>query len=119
MLKTLLISTLQCMLLCLGQVFLKLGLTRAGEFRMTWRWMLGQLTNWPLLASGLSMMAATALWLYILKRTPFSVAYPLTGISYAFGMIASVYIFHETVSTSRWTGVALVVAGVILITKQA
>jgi undecaprenyl phosphate-alpha-L-ara4N flippase subunit ArnE len=119
MLKTIMLSTLQCLLLCSGQVFLKIAMNRMGDFRPTWKFILSQAGNWALLASGISMVAATCLWMYIIKHYEFSVAYPMTSMSYLFGLIAAVYIFNETVPLSRWAGVILVIAGVLLITKQA
>jgi undecaprenyl phosphate-alpha-L-ara4N flippase subunit ArnE len=75
------------------------------------------LTNLWLLASGVSLISATILWGYILKHFEFSVAYPITAFAYVFGVLAAVYIFHETVPVTRWIGVGLIILGAILIVR--
>ena len=96
---------------------LKLGLAVSGPFSWTWKFFRAQLTNWWYLACGLSFGVATVLWLYILKHYPFSIAYPLSCLSYVFGMLAAILIFHEQVSWMQWLGVFLVMTGVILIAR--
>jgi undecaprenyl phosphate-alpha-L-ara4N flippase subunit ArnE len=44
-------------------------------------------------------------------------AYPMMSLSYVFGMLAAIYIFHEQVSTVRWLGILLIMAGCYLIAK--
>jgi undecaprenyl phosphate-alpha-L-ara4N flippase subunit ArnE len=63
------------------------------------------------------MGAATVLWMYLIKQFPFSMVYPMISISYIFGMLAAIYIFHEIVPAIRWLGVLLIMGGVILIAK--
>jgi len=111
------LSIVQCLLLSGGQVFLKLAMGSIGKFQFTWDFFRGVLTNWYLLASGVCMTAATILWLYILKHFEFSMAYPITSISYIFGMLAAMFIFHETIPMTRWLGVVFIMVGVMLIAK--
>ena len=75
------------------------------------------LVNWPLAASGASMIIATLIWFYILKHHEFSLAYPLISISYIFMMLASIFIFHETIPLTRWVGVVLILVGLFFMTK--
>ena len=65
------------------------------------------------------MVAATILWFYILKHNDLSLVYPLISISYIFGTIAAVFIFHETVSPMRWFGVLFIMIGVAFLAKSA
>ena len=94
---------------------MKLALAASGPFQWKLSFFLGQLTNWWWLACGVSFGGATVLWMYILKHYPFSLAYPLSCLSYAFGMVAAILIFHEEVSWSQWLGVVLIMAGCALI----
>lgn len=75
------------------------------------------LTNWQFAVSGLLFGSASLLWMYIVKVFPFSTAYPLVSLSYVFGMIAAILIFHEEVSIIKWTGVIFIVIGCLLITR--
>ena len=115
--KLILFSVAQCLLLASGQMFLKLSTGSIGKFQFAWEFFRSILTNWYLLASGICMITATVLWMYILKHFEFSVAYPITGLSYVFGMLAAMFIFHEAIPMTRWIGVALIVGGVMLIAK--
>lgn len=117
MLKLLLLSLSQSACLAAGQVFLKIAMKNAPKFSFTWPVIKDYLTNWNLLFSGLSMGVATLLWFYILKHVDFSIAYPLISFSYVFGMLAAVFIFHESVPPTRWIGLALIVSGAFLILK--
>jgi undecaprenyl phosphate-alpha-L-ara4N flippase subunit ArnE len=115
--RIILLSTVQSLFLAGGQVFLKLATRRVEQVSFTWTFIREQLTNWWWLASGICMAVATVLWLYIIKHYNFSVAYPMISISYVFGMLAAIFIFHESVSLSRWLGVFLIMGGVVLITR--
>lgn len=115
--RLLLISIVQSILLCSGQVLLKLALQRMGPFSWTLDFFSRNLTNWSFLACGICYGCATALWLYIIKNFPFSMAYPMVSLSYVFGMFAAMLVFHEQVPLIRWAGVLLIMAGCVLIAK--
>ncbi len=109
------LSLIQSFLLCAGQVCVKLAMAHWEGFSWTWRFFGSQLTNWWWLACGVAFGSATVLWMYILKHYEFSIAYPLSCLSYLFGMFAAVLIFHESVQWSQWFGVVLIMAGCALI----
>ena len=111
------LSIIQSLFLCGGQVLLKIALTESGPFSWTWRFFKDQLTNWWFLGCGVSFGLATMLWMFILKHFPFSIAYPLSCMSYIFGMIAALIIFRESVSLQQWLGVFMIVIGCILISR--
>ena len=119
MFKLICASIIQCIFLASGQVFLKFGLERFEKLSWTWKFFRDFFTNWWLLASGLSMIVASIIWFYILKHHDLSLAYPLISISYIFGTLAAVFIFHETVPLTRWIGVLLIMTGVAFLTRPA
>ncbi len=106
---------MQSALLSLGQVFLKIGLSRMHSFGWTTRFWSSVLLNWPFALSGLLFGASSVLWMYIVKRYPLSVAYPMISLSYVFGLIAAACIFHEHVGLCKWIGVALIIGGCCMI----
>ena len=110
---------IQCMFLAAGNALLKLGLERAGDFSMTWKYFRDLFTNWWMLGSGLSMIAAIILWFYILKNNELSLAYPLISISYVFATLAAIFFFHETVSVVRWVGILFIMIGVAFLAKSS
>ena len=119
MLKLICASVIQCAFLAAGQVLLKFGLEKTDAFSWTWKFFKDFFTNWWLLSSGLAMVAASILWFYILKHNDLSLVYPLISISYIFGTLAAVFIFHETVSPLRWFGVLFIMIGVAFLAKSA
>jgi EamA-like transporter family. len=118
MLKLLSLSFIQCLFLTGSQIFLKMAMSSFGKFSFTWKFFGNLLTNWKLAASGVCIVVATLLWVYILKHFDFSMAYPMISISYVLGMLAAVFIFNETVPMTRWIGVSLIILGVILVARQ-
>jgi undecaprenyl phosphate-alpha-L-ara4N flippase subunit ArnE len=117
MLKVIILTIFQCLLLASGQVCFKLAVEKIHKFQWTWAYFADLLTNWWLLASCICLISATVLWGYILKHFAFSIAYPITAFAYVFGMLAAIFIFHETVPLTRWLGVGLIIVGVMLIAK--
>jgi len=106
------------MFLATGNVLLKIGLEKAGAFSWTWKFFRDFFANWCMVGSGLSMVAATIIWFYILKNNELSLAYPLISISYIFATLAAVLVFHETVPLTRWIGVLLIMVGVAFLAKS-
>ena len=106
-----LLSVIQAICLSAGQVLLKIAMQTQPAFSWTWDYFSRTLTNWWLLACGLTFTGAGLLWMYILRHYPFSQAYPLSSLAYVFGMVAAMWIFHEQVSLVQWLGILLIMAG--------
>lgn len=103
---------LQTGMLVGSQVTLKLGMNAYPEWSFTWDCILHQvLTNWWLWIALLLIIANNLFWLWLLKEYPFSVVYPLTSLGFVFGMLAGIFIFHESVTWLKWLGVVLIMAG--------
>lgn len=107
----------QAVLLCGGQVMLKLAMNRAGTFTMTAVFFKAQLTNWWFPGCGVFFTAAGLLWMYIIKHYPFSQVYPLTSLTFLFGMVAAVLFLHEQTEWQQWVGVTLIIIGCMLVVK--
>jgi undecaprenyl phosphate-alpha-L-ara4N flippase subunit ArnE len=116
-LKLLPISLLQCMLLTGGQVLMKYGLTKVGDFSFTWNYFYRLFTNWQFIGCGICYGVGSVLWMYIIKHFPFSMAYPMVSLSYVMGMFAAIIFFKEHVPMERWIGVFLILSGCVLIAK--
>lgn len=117
MIRLLILVLVQSLALAGGQVMLKLAMQAMGTLSFTWAFVRTQLVNWWWLGCGVAFLCAGLLWMYILKHYPFSVAYPLASLTYVFGMLAAVVVFHEHVSPAQWIGVLLIMAGCVLIAK--
>lgn len=117
MLRLLILSIIQSMLLAGGQIFLKIALAKMHTPEWSGRFIMSLLTNWQFALSGLTFGAGSLLWMYILKHYPLSMAYPMISLSYVFGMCGAIVFFHETVSATRWFGVLLIMAGCCFVAK--
>lgn len=112
-----LLALIQSAILAFGQVFLKIGLMKMEPFGWNAAFWRSALLNWQFALSGICFGGASLLWMYIIKKFPLSMAYPLVSLSYIFGLLAAAWIFHEDVNLNKWIGVALIVAGCFIISK--
>jgi len=76
-------------------------------------------TYWWVLALMIMFFGASfALWAYVLKKMDFSQAYPLSSLSFIFGMVLAFFLFQESIPFTRWIGVVLIVVGCVLISMK-
>lgn len=57
----------------------------------------------------------TVLWLGVLSRVELSQAYPFVGLSFVLAAVLGYFVFADAVSATRVAGIALIVAGVVLV----
>ena len=116
-LKLLPLALIQSALLAIGQVFLKYGLQRMVSFDWNWTFFKSALLNWQFAMSGITIGAASLLWMYIIRQFPLSLAYPMGSLSYVFTMLFAILFFHENVDIVKWIGLFFIITGCILLTK--
>ena len=68
-----------------------------------------------LTAYGLSVVV----WIVGLSRVPVSQAYPLLSLGYVIAALLAWATLGEVVSPARWAGIALVIAGVLVVARSA
>lgn len=112
-----LLSLIDGLFLCTGQVFLKMGMTELGHPNLSWDFVLRFLMSWRMLLCGISFTCGGLLWVYIVKHFPLSQAYPMSSMTYIFGMLAAAIIFHEHITMSQMAGLVLIMMGCILIAR--
>jgi len=97
----------------LADVLLKLGARDAGDaigdplvlLTIPWVWL-----------GGIAGVAAMALWIYVLGRHHLSHAYPVfVGLSFLNITLAAVIFFGEEIGTRRLLGMALILAGILVV----
>ncbi|WP_010094810.1 EamA family transporter [Ornithinibacillus scapharcae] len=101
--------------LVFGQYLWKVGMTKIG----TWGpgTILDLIKSPYIIGGGLVYVFATLIWLFILTRMPFSIAYPFQSLAYVFGIVMGYLVFKEAVTPTQWVGAAVIVLGVYLIAK--
>ena len=74
--------------------------------------------KWPLVVGIALYGASTILYILALRRLELSFAYPLISIGYVLVLVASYFLFHESITWMRVGGVALILAGITLVAKS-
>jgi len=100
-----------------GHLLIKVGLVAAVR-GVAYPGMLPKILHYllePEVAAGLAIYAAgTALWISAVSRRNISFLYPLTALNYVLVGMGGRLFLGEHISTGRWLGIAVVVAGVAL-----
>jgi drug/metabolite transporter (DMT)-like permease len=122
MLLTLLIALIAILLLVGGQTLLKLGLNDIGGVSLFGGNPIGSFlglfrTPWVILGFVCYGVSAI-LWLDVLSRLDFSMAFPMVSLTYVFALVIGRFIFHETVSLSRVVGVVLILGGLFFVVRS-
>jgi drug/metabolite transporter (DMT)-like permease len=72
----------------------------------------------PIVWAGLLLFGLSAVvWLFALSRASLSFAYPFASLSYVLILIFGRVVLHEQVTPLRMAGVALIVAGIVLVAQ--
>lgn len=101
-----------------GHVFLKAGMNRIGAIEPG-----ALITGFarvfynPSILFGLfCYVASVAGYLVLLSKTDISIAYPVvTSLAYGAIVLVSFFIFKEPFSMVKWLGLALILAGVLIV----
>ncbi len=96
-----------------GAVFLKKG----GE-RMH-RDIRSVVTNWRLAVGVALFVASSLLYLKGLKHGELSVLYPMVSLGYVWTLVWSRVFFGEPLTTQKFLGVGVIVAGIVLLAAGA
>ena len=122
MVFTLLIALVAILLLVGGQTLLKVGLNEIGGISLFEGNPVGSLlglfrTPWIILGFVCYGISAI-LWLDVLSKLDFSLAFPLVSLTYVFSLIIGRFIFHETVGVDRIVGVLLILCGLFFVVRS-
>lgn len=120
MIGTFLLGLVAIMLLSAGQTSMKFGLNTIGGVSLA-DGIAGFLkllqTPWVIvgfLCYGLS----SVLWLDVLSKLDFSLAFPMVGLTYVFTLLIGRFFFGEAVGWERILGVAFILCGVFFLARS-
>jgi drug/metabolite transporter (DMT)-like permease len=99
-----------------AQVLLKLGAPPRGE--EGWLGLGGLASAWTWLGI-VALIGSLISWLYALRFVALSVAFTLAGAVHALVPLGSWLFLGELIPVSRWLGILLVIAGVLISAKPA
>jgi drug/metabolite transporter (DMT)-like permease len=105
---------LNAALVTISELLLKEGAIDAAAWDamswLAWTGISGLRSVW-VLAGIACYLVSFANWLYVLRRVPLHIAYPVTNLSHALIPLAAWVVFGERFGTSRALGIALILAG--------
>ena len=64
------------------------------------------------------LVISLVVWIMGLSRVEVSVAYPLLSIGYLINAVAAWYLFGESLSALRLTGIGFIIVGVFLVAQS-
>lgn len=119
--KLILILLLGLLFEACGVVFLSKGLKETGQVKITHisdvlRLVKLAATNGNILLGVFLEAVFFGALLYLMSQADLGFVWPLTALGFVLTTLAAKFILHEEVSSLRWAGVILIVAGAVLIT---
>jgi multidrug transporter EmrE-like cation transporter len=75
-------------------------------------------TSWPFWAGMLCYATSVCVWLAALSKAPVSTAYPMLSLGYIVVAAISALWLGETLSPAKVLGIALICAGVVLVSRS-
>jgi multidrug transporter EmrE-like cation transporter len=105
----------------IGQLMLKQGMASMGVLQFSAGAVpsiLLRMATSPWVIGGLLVYGSgTFFWLLVLNRVPLSYSYPFIALGIVVGFLAAWIIFRESIPPSRWLGMAVIVAGLLLVAR--
>ncbi|MFN2590093.1 MAG: EamA family transporter [Actinomycetota bacterium] len=114
---------LSVLLAALAQLTLKHGMTQiarhggALEFGTPVETVRRIVTNASVLGGLALFVLSASVWLVVLSRVSLSFAYPFVSLTYVMILLFDRFVLRDPVPGLRWGGVALIVAGIVLVSR--
>ena len=106
----------------LAQLLLKAGVAPLGPLHLDPASALSTasrvLAQWPIVAGLGCYVVSVGIWIVALSRADVSLAYPMLSLGYVVNAIAAHYLFGESVTLTRWLGIAFIIGGVWLVARS-
>ena len=106
-----------------AQLLLKAGTNAVGHFEFTLENALPvglRLALEPHILGGMfCYVISLVVWIMGLSRVPVSVAYPMLSIGYVINAVAAWYLFSESLTTLRLSGIGFIIVGVFLVARSS
>lgn len=105
-----------------AQLLLKAGTNAVGQFEFSAQNIVPvgmKLALEPHILGGLSCyVVSVVVWIMGLSRVEVSVAYPMLSIGYVINAVAAWYLFGESITAQKLVGIAFIIGGVFLVTRN-
>ena len=105
-----------------AQLLLKAGTNAVGHFEFSAANIVPvglRLALEPFILGGVACyVVSLVVWIMALSRVEVSIAYPMLSIGYVINAIAAWYLFGESLTALRLTGIGFIVVGVFLVARS-
>jgi len=120
MVGTFLMGLVSIMLLSAGQTSIKFGLNSIGGVNLADGVMgLFRIFQTPWVIAGFFFYGVSSiLWLDVLSKLDFSLAFPMVGLTYVFTLLIGRFFFGEPVGWERTLGVAFILTGLFFLIRS-
>jgi multidrug transporter EmrE-like cation transporter len=61
---------------------------------------------------------SVVVWIVGLSKIPVSIAYPMLSVGYVVNAVAAHYLFGETLTAMRLTGIGIIIVGVFIVARS-
>ena len=99
---------------------MKAGLNQIGGFTLADGLAgLSKLVRTPWIIVGFACYGLSSiLWLDVLSKLDFSLAFPMVGLTYVFTLLIGRYFFQETIGWERMVGVGFILSGIFFLVRS-
>lgn len=105
-----------------AQLLLKAGTNAVGHFEFSSANIVPvglRLALEPFILGGVACyVVSLVVWIMALSRVEVSIAYPMLSIGYVINAVAAWYLFGESLTAMRLTGIGFIVVGVFLVARS-
>jgi multidrug transporter EmrE-like cation transporter len=105
-----------------AQLLLKAGTNAVGQFEFSAANIVPvglRLALEPFILGGVACyVVSLVVWIMALSRVEVSIAYPMLSIGYLVNAVAAWYLFGESLTALRLTGIGFIVVGVFLVARS-
>ena len=120
--KTVLVVAFATLMAAVGEAFIARGMKQMGDVSASgargWLSGLAMFAQPQVVLGILFTIVFFVLFSYALSWADMSYVQPLTALSFVFGLLIAKFFLKEEVSAWRWIGVAVIVLGVLLVTRD-
>ncbi|MEW5903260.1 MAG: EamA family transporter [Pseudomonadota bacterium] len=109
------------MLNAAAQILMKAGTNVIGHFEFSsanilpigWKLM----TEWHIVTALFCYGISVVVWIMALSRVPVSIAFPMLSMAYVVNGLAAYYLLGEPFNATKLVGMAVIIVGVIIISR--
>ena len=105
-----------------AQLLLKAGVRAVGHFEFTAANIvpvgLRIASQWPIIGGLACYVISVAVWIVGLSRVDVSIAYPMLSLGYVVNAFLAWYLFGEVLTMQRLLGIAIILVGVVVLTRS-